>query len=80
VLNFGSLWERLEGGIGKNPRYRKWSCFEKRRVNVSAVHGVELPGMQKYFAEEKPIFLLHCMVLKFTIKAVVTAGCTNGAS
>jgi hypothetical protein len=41
---------------------------------------LELPGMQKWPAEEKPIFLLQGMVLKFTIKAVVTAGCTSGAS
>jgi coproporphyrinogen III oxidase len=23
----------------EEPRYRKWSCFEKGGVNVSAVHG-----------------------------------------
>jgi coproporphyrinogen III oxidase len=31
------------------PGYRKWSCFLKRRVNVSAVHGKLPEAMQKLF-------------------------------
>jgi coproporphyrinogen III oxidase len=36
-----------EGGGGRT-RYRKWSCFEKGGVNVSAVHGKLPEAMQKY--------------------------------
>jgi coproporphyrinogen III oxidase len=39
------------------PGYRKWSCFEKGGVNVSAVHGKLPEAMQKLFVG-KPIFAL----------------------